>query len=46
MRSEAGVHIKHAKIPNELLDYYEKIKSIESKMGIQMRMPYDLEIRF
>jgi len=44
--SEAGVHIKHAKIPNELLDYYEKIKSIESKMGIQMRMPYDLEIRF
>jgi protease-4 len=44
--SEEGVHVRQSKIPNELLEYYEKIKSIESKMGIQMRMPYDLEIRF
>jgi protease-4 len=44
--SEEGVHVMQSKLPNDLLEYYEKIKSIESKMGIQMRMPYDLEIRF
>jgi hypothetical protein len=29
-----------------LIESYEKLKSLESKMGIQMRMPYDWTVRF
>jgi protease-4 len=43
---ESRLHLKNSSLPNELLEQYERIKSIESKMGIQMRMPYDLVFRF
>ena len=33
-------------LPTELMEHYERIKSIESKMGIQMRLPYELVVRF
>ena len=43
---ESRLHLKKSSLPNELLEQYERIKAIESKMGIQMRMPYDLVFRF
>ena len=43
---EAGLHLKKSTLPDELIEQYERIKSIESKMGIQMRMPFDLVFRF
>lgn len=43
---ESSLHIKKSSLPNELIEYYDRIKSIESKMGIQMRMPYELIVRF
>ena len=43
---ESRMHLKNSSLPNELLEQYERIKAIESKMGIQMRMPYDLVFRF
>jgi protease-4 len=43
---ESRLHLKNSSLPNELLEQYERIKAIESKMGIQMRMPYDLVFRF
>ena len=43
---ESRLHLKKSSLPNELLVQYERIKAIESKMGIQMRMPYDLVFRF
>jgi protease-4 len=33
-------------MPRMLVESYEKLKSLESKMGIQMRMPYDWTVRF
>jgi len=33
-------------MPRMLIESYEKLKSLESKMGIQMRMPYDWTVRF
>jgi protease-4 len=43
---ESRLSLKKSSLPNELLEQYERIKAIESKMGIQMRMPYDLVFRF
>ena len=43
---ESRLHLKNSSLPNELFEQYERIKAIESKMGIQMRMPYDLVFRF
>ncbi|MEY5134049.1 MAG: hypothetical protein RLZZ198_2053 [Bacteroidota bacterium] len=43
---ESRLHLKKSSLPNELLEQYERIKAIESKMGIQMRMPYDLVFSF
>ncbi|MEY3048380.1 MAG: hypothetical protein RL365_418 [Bacteroidota bacterium] len=43
---ESRLQLKNSTLPNELLEQYERIKAIESKMGIQMRMPYDLVFRF
>jgi protease-4 len=43
---ESRLRLKQSTLPNELLEQYERIKALESKMGIQMRMPYDLVVRF
>ncbi|HRO74871.1 MAG TPA: S49 family peptidase, partial [Crocinitomicaceae bacterium] len=32
-----------AKIPAELMSYYKEIKKLESRFGIQMRMPYEIK---
>jgi protease-4 len=32
-------------IPTELLNYYSKLKKIESWSGIQMRLPYEIKLR-
>ena len=32
-------------IPSALLSYFQKLKSLESYSGIQMRLPYELKIR-
>lgn len=41
---EEDIKIKHEAIPEELLRYYQQIKNLENRMGIQMRMPYDMVI--
>ena len=43
---ESRLRLKQSTLPNELLEQYERIKALESKMGIQMRLPYDLVVRF
>jgi protease-4 len=43
---ESRLHVKNSSLPTELIEHYERIKSIESKMGIQMRLPYELIVRF
>ncbi len=42
---EAEMTMKSNEIPKELLLYWERIKEIESFSGIQMRLPYSLDIR-
>lgn len=41
---ESAVSIKSNKLPKELVEHYERMKKIESYMGIQMRMPFELKI--
>lgn len=41
---ESAVSIKNNKLPKELVEHYERMKKIESYMGIQMRMPFELKI--
>jgi protease-4 len=41
---ESSINIKETKLPRELVEHYERMKKIESYMGIQMRMPYELTI--
>ena len=43
--SEDKASIKTStKIPEEFLEYYQKIKSLEKYTGIQMRMPYEITL--
>ena len=32
-------------LPVEIMNYYKQIKNLESYSGIQMRMPYQIDIR-
>lgn len=41
---ESSVNIKESKLPKELVEHYERMKKIESYMGIQMRMPFEIKI--
>ena len=34
--------IHNSAIPEELLNYYKVLKKLESRSGIQMRLPYDI----
>lgn len=43
---EEYVKINRNRLPDALLDSYQQLQKLEHKMGIQMRMPYDLNIRF
>ena len=43
---ETELQIKQAVLPKSLVYWYDQIKQVENKMGIQMRMPYDLRVRF
>lgn len=43
---EEYVKINRNRLPDALLDSYQQLQKLEHKMGIQMRMPYDLYIRF
>lgn len=43
---EEYVKIERNRLPEALLESYEQLQKIEHKVGIQMRMPYDLFIRF
>jgi protease-4 len=43
---EEYVKINRNRLPEALLDSYEQLRKFEHKVGIQMRMPYDLSIRF
>jgi protease-4 len=36
---------RNSDIPESLLTYYEQLKSIENRVGIQMRLPYDILFR-
>lgn len=44
--SKVEVHGIEESLPKALLESYEKLKNLENKMGIQMRMPYELTVRF
>ncbi len=39
------VSVSQQKIPEELIRYYQQLKRIESMTGIQMIMPFDIEIK-
>jgi protease IV len=41
---ESLVSVKNNQLPRELVEQYESMKKIESYMGIQMRMPFELKI--
>ncbi|MFM7723496.1 MAG: signal peptide peptidase SppA, partial [Bacteroidota bacterium] len=43
---EEYVKVSRDRLPEALLDSYEQLQKLEHKVGIQMRMPYDLFIRF
>lgn len=43
---EEYVKINQNRLPDALLDSYQELQKLEHKMGIQMRMPYDLSFRF
>jgi len=40
---DSEMKVKLNSIPTELLSYYQEIKKIEGRMGIQMRMPFDIK---
>ena len=40
--SENAKVIRTEKLPEELLNYYKELKKLESRSGIQMRLPYDV----
>jgi protease-4 len=40
----SGIIESNTEIPDELLRYYSELKKMESRMGIQMRMPFDIRI--
>ena len=40
---ESEMKINLNSIPADLLSYYQEIKKIEGRMGIQMRMPFDIK---
>ena len=43
--SEKNASLKTStKIPEEFLEYYQKIKSLEKFTGIQMRIPYEISL--
>lgn len=35
---------KETGIPEELIEYYQKLKEIEQRIGIQARLPYDIKL--
>jgi protease-4 len=37
------MNVKGTSIPADLLSYYKEIKKIENRMGIQMRLPFDIK---
>ncbi len=45
---EEDIHVKitRSELPAELLESYRLLKNLESSMGIQMRIPYQLQILF
>jgi protease-4 len=42
---EASIKIESAELPKELVEQYKKLKKIESYSGMQMRLPFELDIR-
>jgi protease-4 len=42
--SESNTSVKTEKLPDVLMENYLKLKSLESRTGIQMRLPFDLVI--
>lgn len=42
---ETSSRISQHEIPEELVRYYRQLKKLESMSGIQMRMPFEVEIR-
>lgn len=42
---EASIKVESAELPKELVEQYKKLKKIESYSGMQMRMPFELDIR-
>ncbi|MCF8415940.1 MAG: signal peptide peptidase SppA [Crocinitomicaceae bacterium] len=40
-----SIKIESAELPKELVEQYKKLKKIESYSGIQMRLPFELDIR-
>lgn len=41
----ASIKIESAELPKELVEQYKKLKKIESYSGMQMRLPFELDIR-
>ena len=40
---ESEMKINSTGLPAELVSYYNEIKKIENRMGIQMRLPFDIK---
>lgn len=44
-KEETSINLRGTALPNSILKYYEQIKELESMQGIQMRMPFHVEIK-
>lgn len=42
--SETQVSIPSTELPNAVIKYYEQLKALEDVQGMQMRLPYEVEI--
>ncbi|MCJ8292255.1 MAG: signal peptide peptidase SppA [Crocinitomicaceae bacterium] len=43
--NDESISISSVQLPTELLNYYKQIKEIESLQGIQMRLPFTLDLK-
>jgi hypothetical protein len=37
------MNVNGTSLPADLVSYYKEIKKIENRMGIQMRLPFDIK---
>jgi protease-4 len=44
-QESVSIDVSQAKLPQSLVKYYEQLKTVETYYGIQMRLPYEIDIK-